>query len=139
MSILTITKKRSKVINWINRSKLFHPEIFIRQAIFKRIFSKTVSFLQSIIDPQVFKKVLPKMIGQVLLATELSTRKSAGYLILPQRTFTSLTIPIGQMVSLLAKKQSASNKDNKQLQQVAQSFLSKGQACGNTYKDQTFS
>src|SRR5215216_1500293 len=33
MSILTVTKERSKVINWINRSKLFHPEIFIRQAI----------------------------------------------------------------------------------------------------------
>src|SRR3954471_10081132 len=40
MSILTITKKRSKVINWINRSKLFHPEIFIRQAVFTRSFSK---------------------------------------------------------------------------------------------------
>src|SRR3954470_19462556 len=40
ISILRVTKKRSKVIDWINRSKLFHPEIFIRQAIFTRSFSK---------------------------------------------------------------------------------------------------
>src|SRR4051812_29477007 len=40
VSILTVIKKRSKVIDWINRSKLFHPEIFIRQAIFTRSFSK---------------------------------------------------------------------------------------------------
>src|SRR3954464_9263873 len=42
ISILTVIKKRSKVIDWINRSKLFHPEIFIRQAIFTRSFSKFV-------------------------------------------------------------------------------------------------
>src|SRR3954463_8368100 len=40
ISILTVTKKRSKVLDLINRSKLFHPEIFIRQAIFTRSFSK---------------------------------------------------------------------------------------------------
>src|SRR3954470_4330002 len=40
IGILTVIKKRSKVINRINRSKLFHPEIFIRQTIFTRSFSK---------------------------------------------------------------------------------------------------
>ena len=42
------------------------------------------------------------MIGQVLLAAEPSTRKSAGYLVLPHKTSTSLTIPTGEIVSLLA-------------------------------------
>jgi hypothetical protein len=51
--------------------------------------------------PQVFKKGLPKIIEQVLLAAEPSTRKSAGYLVLPHKTSTSLTIPIGEIVSLL--------------------------------------
>src|SRR4051812_32894529 len=38
--ILTVIKKRSKGIDWINRSKLFHPEIFTRQDIFRRRFRK---------------------------------------------------------------------------------------------------
>jgi hypothetical protein len=63
---------------------------------------KIFSFLQSITAPQVFKNGLPKTIGQVLLAAKPSTRKSAGYLVLPHKTFTSLTIPIGEIVSLLA-------------------------------------
>src|SRR3954453_3507430 len=67
-----------------NRGKLFNSKIFIRQFIFIRNFTKFgkiklirisikfsnffFSFLQSIIAPQVFKKGLPKVIGQVLLA-----------------------------------------------------------------------
>jgi hypothetical protein len=39
--------------------------------------------LQSIIAPQVSKKGLPKMVEQVLLAAEPSTKKLAGYLVLP--------------------------------------------------------
>jgi hypothetical protein len=42
------------------------------------------------------------MIGQVLLVAGQSTRKSAGYLVLPHRTSPSLTIPIEKIVSLLA-------------------------------------
>src|SRR3954468_2791290 len=100
-----------------NSSKLFNSKIFIRPFFFIRNFSefgkiklvrislnsvKTFSFWQSIIAPQVFKKGLPKIIGQVLLASLPSTRKSAGYLVLPHRTSTSLTIPIEKIVSLLA-------------------------------------
>src|SRR4051794_41624836 len=77
----------------INSSKLFNSKIFIRQFIFIRNFSKfgkiklvrisikfskNFSFWQSIIAPQVFKKGLPKIIRQDLLASLPSTRKSAG-------------------------------------------------------------
>src|SRR3954454_12772664 len=100
-----------------NSRKLFNSKVFIRQFIFIRNFrkfgkiklirisikfSKNFLFWQSIIAPQVFKKGLPKIIGQVLLASLQSTRKSARYLVLPHRTSTSMTIPIGKIVSLLA-------------------------------------
>jgi hypothetical protein len=42
------------------------------------------------------------MIGQVLLATEPSTRKSVAYLVLSHKTSTFLTMPIGEIISLLA-------------------------------------
>src|SRR3954468_2861467 len=60
-----------------NRRKLFNPEILIRQFIFIRSFGKfgkiklirlssklsqNFSFLQSMIDPQVLRKGLPKII-----------------------------------------------------------------------------
>ena len=50
----------------------------------------------------VFKKGLPNIIGQKLSCGEPRTRKSAGYLVFPHKTSTSLTIPIGAIVSLLA-------------------------------------
>ena len=40
--------------------------------------------------------------GQKLSCGEPRTRKSAGYLTFPHKTSTSLTIPIGEIVSLLA-------------------------------------
>src|SRR3954470_5781563 len=99
------------------RGKLFNFKILIRQFSFKRSLSKLrkiklirfssnlvkiFSFLQSMIAPQVFKNGLPKIIGQVLLTAEPSTRKLAGYLVLPHKTSTSLAIPRGKIVSLLA-------------------------------------
>ena len=50
----------------------------------------------------VFKKGLPNIMGQKLSCGEPRTRKSAGYLVFPHKTSASLTIPIGEMVSLLA-------------------------------------
>jgi hypothetical protein len=98
-----------------NRRKLFNSKKFIRQFIFIRSFSKlrkirlirfsikfSHSLLQSITTPQVFKKGLPKIIGQVLLGSVPSIRKLVGYLVLPHRTSTSQTIPIGEIVALLA-------------------------------------
>ena len=40
--------------------------------------------------------------GQKLSCGEVRTRKSAGYLVFPHKTSTSLTIPIGEIESLLA-------------------------------------
>ena len=42
------------------------------------------------------------MIGQASLTAVARTKKSAEYLVLPHKTSTSLTMPIGQLVSLLA-------------------------------------
>src|SRR3954470_9135258 len=42
-------------------------------------FNRNFSFLQNIIDPQVLRKGLPKIIGKKLSCTEPSTRKSVGY------------------------------------------------------------
>ena len=53
----------------------------------------TTSFLQSILALTIFKKGLPNIMGQKLSWGEPRTRKSAG---------TSLTIPTGEIVSLLA-------------------------------------
>ena len=50
----------------------------------------------------IFGKDLPNIIGQKSSCGEPKTRKSVGYLILPHKTLTSLTIPSGVMVSLLA-------------------------------------
>ena len=50
----------------------------------------------------VFKKGLPKIMGQNSLYGDLRTRKSVGYFIFPHKTSTSLIIPIGDIVSLLA-------------------------------------
>ena len=86
-----------------NRCKLFNFKILIRLFSFIRSSGKLrkiklirfsiklvsiCSSLQSIIAPQVFKKGLPKMIGQVLIAANPSTRKSVGYLVLPHKTST---------------------------------------------------
>src|ERR1041385_4244450 len=60
----------------------------------------TLPFLQSIIAPQVLRKGLPNIIGQKLSCTEPSTRKSEGYFTFPHKTLTSLTIPIGYIVSM---------------------------------------
>src|SRR3954468_3844808 len=65
--------------------------------------TETLPFLQSIISPQVLRKGLPKIIGQKLSCTEPSTRNSVGYFTLPQRTSTSLTIPMGEIVYLFAR------------------------------------
>src|SRR3954471_15081046 len=65
--------------------------------------AETVPFLQSIIAPQVLREGLPKIIGQKLSCTEPSTRKLVGYFTFPQRTSTSLTIPIGEIVCLFGK------------------------------------
>src|ERR1041384_6705619 len=65
--------------------------------------TETLPFLQSIIAPQVLRKGIPKIIGQKLSFTEPSTRKSVGYFTFPQRTSTSLTIPMGDIVSLFAR------------------------------------
>src|SRR3954465_11730598 len=59
-------------------------------------------FSQSILALTVFKKGLPNIMGQKLSCGEPRTRKSAGYLVFPQKTSTSLTIPTGEIVSLLA-------------------------------------
>ena len=69
-----------------------------------RIITKTnttVCFSQSILALMVFKKGLPNIMGQKLSCGEARTRKSAGYLTFPHKTSTSLTIPIGEIVSLL--------------------------------------
>jgi len=50
----------------------------------------------------VFRKGLPNIIGQKSSCGDPRTRKSVGYLILPHRTSTSLTIPSGEIVSLFA-------------------------------------
>ena len=50
----------------------------------------------------VFKKGLPNIMGQKLSYEEPRTRKSAGYLVFSHKTSTSLTIPIAEIVSLLA-------------------------------------
>src|SRR3954470_21038476 len=63
----------------------------------------TFPFLQSIIAPQVLRKGLPNIIGKKLSCTEQSTKKSVGYFTFPHRTSTSLTIPIGEIVSLFAR------------------------------------
>src|SRR3954471_4134468 len=65
--------------------------------------TETLPFLQSITAPQVLRKGLPKIIGQKLSCTEPSTRKLVGYFTFPQRTSTSLTIPIGEIVCLFGK------------------------------------
>ena len=59
-------------------------------------------FLQSILALTVFKKGLPKIMGQKSSCGEPRPRKSVGYFIFPHKTSTFLTIPIGEMVSLLA-------------------------------------
>ena len=50
----------------------------------------------------VFKKGLPNIMGQKSSCEEPRTRKSVGYLMFPHKTSTSQTIPIGDIVSLLA-------------------------------------
>src|SRR3990170_4202555 len=62
----------------------------------------TFSLTQSILALTIFKKGLPNIMGQKLSCCEPSTRKSVGYLILPHKTSTSLTIPSGVIVSLFA-------------------------------------
>ena len=62
----------------------------------------TTSLLQSMVALTVFKKGLANIMGQKLSCGEPRTRKSAGYLVFPHKTSTSLTIPIGAIVSLLA-------------------------------------
>src|SRR4051812_37953289 len=64
--------------------------------------TESLPFLQSIIAPQVLRKGLPNIIGKKLSCTELSTRKSVGYFTFPHRTSTSLTILMGEIVSLFA-------------------------------------
>jgi hypothetical protein len=58
--------------------------------------------VQSILALTVFKKGLPNIMGQKSSCGDPRTRKSAGYLILPHKTSTSLTIPSGEIVSLFA-------------------------------------
>ena len=58
--------------------------------------------MQSILALTVFKKGLPNIIGQKSSCGEPRTRKSPGYLTFPHKTSTSLTIPTGETVSLLA-------------------------------------
>ena len=48
------------------------------------------------------KKGLPKIMGQKSSCGVPRTKKSVGYFIFPHKTSTSLTIPRGVMVSLLA-------------------------------------
>ena len=59
-------------------------------------------FSQSILALTVFKKGLPKIIGQKSSCGEPRTGKSVGYFIFPHKTSTCLTIPSGAIVSLLA-------------------------------------
>ena len=61
-----------------------------------------VCFSQSILALTVFKKGLPKIMGQKSYCGEPRTRKSVGYFIFPHKTSTSLIVPIGEIVSLLA-------------------------------------
>src|ERR1041385_8300955 len=65
--------------------------------------TETLFFLQYIIAPHMLRKGLPKIIGQKLSCTKLSTRKSVGYFTFRHRTSTSLTIPMGKIVSLFAR------------------------------------
>ena len=111
MLLQRITRSKS------NRCTLFYSKIIIRQISFIRNFGKfrevklirfTSKFSNNFLLFAIYnsstsiRKGLPKIIGQDLLAAEPSTKKSAGYLILPHRTSTSRTIPIGE-VSLLAR------------------------------------
>ena len=64
--------------------------------------TSTVCFSQSILALMVFKKGLPQIMGQKSSCGEPRTRKSVRYLTFPHKTSTSLTIPSGVMVSLLA-------------------------------------
>src|SRR3954463_6930 len=101
-----------------NRSNFFNNFVITRQISTTRLLrnleklnsygspsnsTETLPFLQSIIAPQVLRKVLPKIIEQKLSCTEPTTRKSVGYFTFPQRTSSSLTIPIGEIVCLFAK------------------------------------
>ena len=70
-----------------------------------RLITKTNTdsiFSQSILALTVFKKGLPKIMGQKSSCGEPRTRKSVGYFIFPHKTSTSLIIPQGDMVSLFA-------------------------------------
>ena len=62
----------------------------------------TISFSQSILALTVFKKGLPNIMGQKSYCGEPRTRKSTWYLTFPHKTSTSLTIPTGEIVYLLA-------------------------------------
>ena len=61
-----------------------------------------ISFSQSILALTVFKKGLQNIMGQKSSCGEARTIKSVGYLIFPHKISTSLTIPTGEIVSLLA-------------------------------------
>ena len=61
-----------------------------------------IAMEESILALTVFKKGLPNIMGQKSSCGDPSTRKSVGYLILPHKTSTSLTIPSGAIVSLFA-------------------------------------
>src|SRR4051812_42067565 len=65
--------------------------------------TETLTFLQSIIAPQVLRKGLPKIIGKNVSCTEPSTIKSVGYFTFPRKTSTSLTILMGEIFSLFAR------------------------------------
>ena len=80
------TKLEKKLNSWDSSPKL----------------TPTVCFLQSILALTVFKKGLPEIMGQKSSCGEPRIRKSVGYFIFPHKTSTSLIIPQGDMVSLLA-------------------------------------
>ena len=66
------------------------------------MLTPTVYLSQSILTLTMFKKRLAKIMGQKSSCGEPRTRKSVGYFIFPHKASTSLTIPSGVMVSLLA-------------------------------------
>ena len=67
-----------------------------------RLSTVTIFFSQLILALAVFKKGLPNIMGQKPSCGERGTRKSVGYLTFPRTTSTSLAIPTGEIVSLLA-------------------------------------
>src|SRR3954463_2620885 len=101
-----------------NRSNFFNNFVITRQISTMRLlrklkevkfiwltieFNRNFTFLAIYYRSTGIEKRPTKDNREKLSCTEPSTRKSVGYFTFPQRTSTSLTIPIGKIVCLVAR------------------------------------